>query len=180
METDDLDQALKELKAAPKSAGLIPEVGMNIAYAKEGAKGLEDVAAFPGRIRKAFGTPSVAFKAAFGVESHMAKLALQAMKRDASKRCAMNIKYSEANVKALEGRGGLKVVFVDRAGEPSGSKALEGRSVSFVLEEAIKKLGGVPDAVYDRGDVGKEPMIRLLSESPAQAVRAALACVAPL
>ncbi|MFC2174348.1 thiamine-phosphate synthase family protein [archaeon] len=175
METDEVDKALELLKANPNAADLIPEVGMNIGYAKEDGT---DAAAFPGRIRRAFGKPSVAFPAAYGVDSHMAKLALQARKHDASKRCAMNIKYSEANVKALEGAG-VKVVFVDRAEEAADSKALEGKSVGFVLDEAVKKASEVPGAIYDKGDVGKEPMIRIIAGSPAEAVRMALVCVGP-
>ena len=32
--------------------------------------------------------------------------------------------------------------------------------------QAISKLGFVPDAIYDTGGVGKEPMIRMLGKNP--------------
>ena len=35
---------------------------------------------------------------------------------------------------------------------------------------AIERFGRVPDVVFDRGGVGKEPMIRLLGETPADVV----------
>jgi predicted fused transcriptional regulator/phosphomethylpyrimidine kinase len=42
-------------------------------------------------------------------------------------------------------------------------KIKEGKTLDWGTEVAIKKAGGkVPDIIYDEGDVGKEPMIRVL------------------
>jgi hydroxymethylpyrimidine/phosphomethylpyrimidine kinase len=45
------------------------------------------------------------------------------------------------------------------------------------VEEAIKAAGRVPDIVYDLGEVGKEPMIRVLGNSAMDVVEKALASI---
>ncbi|MBS7621619.1 thiamine-phosphate synthase, partial [Candidatus Bathyarchaeota archaeon] len=35
----------------------------------------------------------------------------------------------------------------------------EGMTIPWGVREAIKKVGKVPDVIYHKGDVGKEPMI---------------------
>jgi hydroxymethylpyrimidine/phosphomethylpyrimidine kinase len=72
----------------------------------------------------------------------------------------MNLKYSEVNLKACR-KANLSVSTFDRAEEPRGVS-----SMNWGVHEAIKAYGGVPDVIYDTGGVGKEPMIRLLGESP--------------
>jgi hydroxymethylpyrimidine/phosphomethylpyrimidine kinase len=36
--------------------------------------------------------------------------------------------------------------------------------------EVIKKIGIVPDAIFDTGGIGKEPMIRILGKNPNEVV----------
>jgi len=170
---EDLDQAVETLKQNPGFCKLIPEVATNIAYAKENASELDDVAAIPGRIRPALGKPSAVTTAHFGASSHMARTVLRVMQLDPTKRCCMNIKYSEESVEALK-KNGYTAVFFDRMKEPDEIKSVEGRSVPWVVEQAYKELGKMPDAVYDKGAVGKEPMIRLIAENPKKAVEMAL------
>jgi len=56
----------------------------------------------------------------------------------------------------------------DRADEPPDVKAREGSSLEWGTVHALKRFNGVPDAVFDRGDIGKEPMIRVLGRNPAE------------
>jgi hydroxymethylpyrimidine/phosphomethylpyrimidine kinase len=42
---------------------------------------------------------------------------------------------------------------------------------------AIEKYGKVPEIIYDEGDVGKEPMIRLLGKNATDVVEMALRIV---
>jgi len=47
--------------------------------------------------------------------------------------------------------------------EPPEIKAIEGATIPWGTKQAIEALGGqVPDVIYHRGDVGKEPMIVIL------------------
>ena len=41
-------------------------------------------------------------------------------------------------------------------------------------EEVVKNLGFVPDIIFDKGGIGKEPMMRLLGKNPKEVVEKAL------
>jgi hydroxymethylpyrimidine/phosphomethylpyrimidine kinase len=41
-------------------------------------------------------------------------------------------------------------------------------------KQAIRKIGKVPQVIFDRGGVGKEAMVRLLGVSPAEVAALAL------
>jgi predicted fused transcriptional regulator/phosphomethylpyrimidine kinase len=153
-------------------AALVPEVGSNLAYALKGAKSTGEVAAVPGRIRNAMGRP-VFLPPEFGASSHVASVILSAMKHDPGKRSAMNIRYSEHIVSALESMG-LDVVFVDRTAEPGAVAEDEGASIPWVLRKAFIKTGKVPDAVYHKGAVGKEAMTHLIGRNPEEVAGRAL------
>jgi len=38
----------------------------------------------------------------------------------------------------------------------------------------VLKMGEVPDVIYDRGEVGKEPMVRIIGKNPGEVVRKVL------
>ncbi len=146
---------------------LLPEVQMNVVMAlpKHYARGIEDVAGVLGRVVrfgrkiKAVGPPI------FGASSHLARAVLKVMEFDPNMRAALNIRYSENVLKTAE-RLGLKISFYDRREEPPGIKIKEGATVPWGVEVAIKRAGGtVPDLIYHKGDVGKEPMINIFGKS---------------
>jgi len=91
---------------------------------------------------------------------------------DQSNRCAMNIKYSEGNLQKCK-KAGLTISSFDRAHESKNVNS----TMEWGTGEAIKRYGSVPDIIYDKGRIGKEPMIRLLGSDPkevlskAQAIR---------
>ncbi|KXB06617.1 hypothetical protein AKJ54_01235, partial [candidate division MSBL1 archaeon SCGC-AAA382K21] len=64
---------------------------------------------------------------------------------------------------------GLKISSFDRKEEPSEVKTME-----WGTEKAIEKFGGVPDVIYDRGGIGKEPMIRILGKKATEVSEIAL------
>lgn len=160
---DDLNDAAAQLEKL-MTAELIPEVGTNIAYAVLGALDSSEVAAFDGRIvrvgRKAVkvGCPR------FGASKHVARIVLAASSHDPRIRAAMNVKYSEENIAACK-RAKLSIGTFDRAREPKGVS-----SMTWGVHKAIRDYGGVPDVIFDKGGVGKEPMIRLLAETPEDVV----------
>ena len=41
-------------------------------------------------------------------------------------------------------------------------------------DEVLSKRTGIPDMIFDRGDVGKEPVIRVLGKTPAEVVEKVL------
>ena len=52
----------------------------------------------------------------------------------------------------------------DRAKEPKKVRSLEGSSLEWGTDSAIRKFGSVPDIIYDLGGMGKEEMVRVLAE----------------
>jgi len=137
---------------------LIPEVGSNIAYALPRARSPEDVAAVEGRIVRMKGRVHPVGPVAFGASDHVARIVLTAMKFDPEVRSAANIRYSPGIVAACEDMF-LSVCSFDRAAEPPGVKTMDWGVASCCRD-------GVPDVIYDRGALGKEPMVRLLGEEP--------------
>ena len=149
---------------------LIPEVQMNVGYAIREARGIEDVAAFPGRIGHSHG--KVCFKGGpeFGVSSHVASLILTYMKAYPHMRACVNIRYDDGLVERAK-QCGMAVMSMDGRTEPECVKRVEGRSLDFLVEKALKASGSPPDIIYDTGDVGKEPIIRLFAKDPSELLK---------
>lgn len=165
----ELRSALSTLEAEPLG-GFIPEVRSNLGYALPGAQGFEEVAGVPGRISQFGERILVVREPAFGASRHIAKVILAAMRHDPEMRSAMNIRYSPEIIGACA-RAGLKLARFDRREEPTEVKEKEGSTLEWGTDRAIRALGQVPDAVYDEGDVGKEPMVRLLGRTPQEVVQ---------
>ena len=163
---EDLGKALAILKRAEETVYRhVPEVGMNIVMSLPHpyARGVGDVAGVPGRIHAVNG--KLLYRPPeFGASSHMARLVLEAQRLNRGIRAALNAAYSPELVDALKSMG-LLVVRVDREVEPEDVRRVEGRSLPWLLREAVKKAGRVPDAIYDEGAKGKEAMVRLLGDS---------------
>jgi hydroxymethylpyrimidine kinase / phosphomethylpyrimidine kinase / thiamine-phosphate diphosphorylase len=165
----ELKKALETLRQ--KHLGLlIPEVSSNLGYALPGAEGAEDVAAFPGRIVRLRDTVASFSDPEFGASRHIAKIILTVMNFDAEYGSAMNIRYSRENVARLR-RKGFLVGHFDRKLEPRQVKEKEGSSLEWGVQDVLKRLKRVPDFIYDEGDVGKEPMIRVLGRNPREVVQ---------
>ncbi|MDH5713731.1 MAG: bifunctional hydroxymethylpyrimidine kinase/phosphomethylpyrimidine kinase, partial [Candidatus Bathyarchaeota archaeon] len=76
-------------------------------------------------------------------------------------------------LRAFENTGCMVSSF-DRKLEPPKAKALEGGTLVWGVEKAIRAVGKVPDVIFDFGEVGKEPMIRVLGASATSVVEKAL------
>ncbi len=170
---EQLSAAARRLESA-HAGDLVPEVQCNLGMGLSGARSAEDVAAFPGRlIRVRRDIRSVA-PPEFGASSHVARIILTAMRRDPSKRAVMNIRYDESILDACRGLG-LSIASFDRHEEPLESKHREGSSLEWGTARVIEEQDFVPDIVYDLGDEGKEPMIRVIAGDPGQVADIALA-----
>lgn len=137
---------------------LIPEVGTNLAFALPGARTADEVAAVQGRMVLLDGCVHPVGPVAFGASDHVARVVLTAMKFDPAIRAAANIRYSPRIIGILEGML-LEVCSFDRESEPPGIRTMDWGVASCCRS-------GVPDVIFDRGAVGKEPMVRILGEQP--------------
>jgi hydroxymethylpyrimidine kinase/phosphomethylpyrimidine kinase len=161
------ERVLKELQAAAgkllESAvgDLIPEVRSNLGYALPGALDPEEVAAFPGRISQVGERPIICRDPAFGASQHIAGVILETMTCDPGMRSAMNIRYSERTVAACRAKG-FEVVILDREAQTSGIRKVVGAD------------GRVPDILFEKGRMGREPMIHVLGKDPMEVLEKVL------
>jgi len=168
-------QVIQELKRAveilkdEKIGHLIPEVSSNLGYALPQAEGIGDVAAFPGRIIGLRDTVATHSDPEFGASQHVANIILTVMKFDPEYCSAMNIRYSKENVAQLR-RKGFLIGHFDRRLEPKRVKEKEGSSLEWGVGEVLRRMKKIPDFIYDEGDVGKEPMVRVLGKNPIEVV----------
>ncbi|MBI4379021.1 MAG: bifunctional hydroxymethylpyrimidine kinase/phosphomethylpyrimidine kinase [Nitrospinae bacterium] len=160
----EMETAIEKLKGE-KIGILIPEVQSNIAFALPYAKGFEDVMAIHGRIIKYGDSIATISRPDFGASRHVAGIVLSAIKFDSTKRAAMNIRYSPEIMNACQ-KLNLKIASFNRKDEPEESKQKEGSSLQWGVEKVIRESGFVPDIIYDLGDIGKEPMVRIIAENP--------------
>jgi hydroxymethylpyrimidine kinase/phosphomethylpyrimidine kinase len=166
-------QVIKALNAASarlqalNMVELIPEVQMNMGYAIRGAGGTEDVAAFPGRIGQSHGKLWFKGTPEFGASSHVARLILTYVHYHPHIRACVNLRYDDTFIERAR-LSGLDVRQADRRREPENSKGVEGRSFDFLVDNTLKGADRPPDIIYDTGDMGKEPIIRLFARDPAE------------
>ena len=160
---EDLKQAVKLLEES-RIGSLIPEVQSNLGMALPGATSTEEVAAFPGRLIRWQDTLRHLSSPALGGSRHIARIILTAMKHDPLIRAAMNIRYSPEIIAACQ-KLGFSVATFDRKEEPAALKEKEGSSLEWGVQKGIETLGAVPTIVWDRGDFGKEAMVRVLGRS---------------
>lgn len=168
-----LEEAFKLLSSDKRIVQLIPEVRINLAYALPQAEKVEEVAGFPGRLTWDGEKLVSVSPPRFGGSGHVGRVILAAMKYYPFLRSAINIKYEPKIVEAAR-KLGFKVSSFNRKLEPENVKKVEGKSLSWGVEEALKTAGTPLDLVYDVGDVGKEPMIRVLGEDPFKVVEKVL------
>ena len=159
----------------------VPEVQMNIVEALPYpyARDLNDVAGIKGRIVRYGSTIRAVGPPEFGVSKHLAKAVLTAMKHDPEVRAALNIKYLNKVIDQAKSLG-MIVSYYDRSKEPPEIKAKEGATIPWGTEEAIKRVGRVPDIIYHLGDVGKEPMIVILGHDALECVNKLLRIIRSL
>ena len=129
-------RGLRTLTNASGFAGLIPNVGSNLAECLPEADDIEDVAAIPGRIFDVKGKATVPSDPEFGVSEHVASVLLSARAAGRDVHGAVNVRYDPDLVDALEAAGYDTLEFDPDAPENPIVAALEGRddlTDTFVL-----------------------------------------------
>lgn len=163
-----LQDAFHKLRDA-RIGHLIPEVQSNLGYALEGAVTPEDVVAFPGRIVRLHDSITAVSGPQPGASRHIAKIILTLLRYDRNYRSAMNIRYSAEVVECCRMRS-LRVAEFDRREEPRGVKELEGSTLEWGTDLVLSRANTIPDIIFDTGDAGKEPMVRVLGTAPLDVV----------
>ncbi len=165
---ESLKKGLGRLKDLPASI-LIPEVQTNFGYALPYAETAQDVAAFPGRIIRLYNKIATVAGPAFGASQHIAAIILTVMRYHPEYRSAINIRFSEALIARCKKLDWMVRSF-DRTKEPMEVKEREGSTLEWGTDSILSREEKVPDVIFDRGDMGKEPMIRILGKNPEDVV----------
>ncbi|MEN3041874.1 MAG: thiamine-phosphate synthase family protein [Fervidobacterium sp.] len=151
----------------------VPEVGQNVSYALPWSTTEEEVAKFPGRIRLKEGKPFFASSPSFKDKSHTARMSIAAKEFAPHVRCVTNVKYEKQYIDNAI-KNGLKVFKYDRASEPIEISNHDGKSMQWMIQQAVKTIGSLPDIIYDEGWYGKEAMIRIFGRNPQEVMQKVL------
>ena len=175
--SDEKLEVIKQIKEIynfiklKKFIKLIPEVRTNIAGTLPDAKTKGDVAGIDGRITIVNGMPKAAGNIKFGVAEHTARLILEAKKFDKSINYVINLKYNPELIKSLQKKTDLLLKEILRETEPENLKKKEFSTMQWLIKESINKNGKIPDIIWDKGSIGKEPMIRLFGRDSVDIIK---------
>jgi len=164
----NIEASVERFVSAKGAYELIPEVGTNIAMALTEARDLSEVAGISGRIIRDGDKAVPVGEIMFWGTSHMGRFILTVRKYDPSKLAVMNIRYSEENIERCEKRG-FSIAEFQREKEPVKESTME-----WGAKQAISETQEATDIVYDRGDKGKEAMIRIIGKDAKDVVEKAL------
>ncbi|MEM1900784.1 MAG: bifunctional hydroxymethylpyrimidine kinase/phosphomethylpyrimidine kinase [Candidatus Nezhaarchaeales archaeon] len=167
---EEMYEALKVIESMRGLNELAPEVGVNIVMCLRNPTSLDEVCGVEGRLRPVRGFLRAQGAIKFGASKHLGAMLLEVNRKWPSIRACMNIKYSEAILKAIRELN-FKVASFDRSKEPLEVKMREGLSMKWGAREAIKELTEEPDVIYDLGDLGKEPMVRVFGRNALDVIR---------
>ncbi|MFX1575303.1 MAG: thiamine-phosphate synthase family protein [Promethearchaeota archaeon] len=153
-----------------KFCKLIPEVRTNIAGALQNAKEKENVAGIDGRITIVNGMPKAAGEIKFGAAEHTARLLLTAKKYDNTINFVINLKFSQELIDNISSKTKLQLVEIKREEQPEDIKRKEFSTMQWLIKKCVNKTGKVPDIIWDKGSIGKEPMIRIFAKNSAELI----------
>ncbi len=155
---DALRSALRRLERLGGFAGVIPQVGSNLVYARPDAERIDDVAGVPGRIVEIKGRATVPAAPEFGVSEHVASVVLAARRGGSEVRSALNIAFDSDLMYRIEA-GGYRTASVaptDELSEAVESTIRRAADTQVIyhedgpgIEANVYVLGADPEAVVD-------------------------------
>jgi len=152
---------------------LVPEVGMNVVGATPYAETPAECAAVEGRITRTLSGVSPNRGVRFGASSHVARFLLAARECDPDLQFAVNCRFDEDVELALDSLC-WSVNEYDRSNEPEPTKTAEGNTMQWGARQVFLDTDETPVAVIDRGEVGKEAIVKLLAPDAATLEKRAL------
>ena len=165
-----LKKAINEFTNQNKIWDYIPECQTNFVFSKSKPKSIKDIFGLEGRIVKSGNSVIVAGEIISGGSKHVASAVLEMNKKFSNIRSGVNIKYDPKTIAKIKTKG-LRVTSYDRKDEPKIIKKKENSSISWGIKHAIKNAKTHYDAIYHKGDLGKEPMIIIFGEEPEDVIR---------
>ncbi|WP_339102343.1 bifunctional hydroxymethylpyrimidine kinase/phosphomethylpyrimidine kinase [Haloterrigena salinisoli] len=146
-------------------SALVPEVGMNVAGATPYAESVAETAAVEGRITRTLSGVRPNRGVRFGASSHVARFLLAAREFFPELRFAVNCRFDAAVEDALEALE-WSVAEYDRDEQPDEISETEGSTMGWGARQAFADREESPVAIVDRGEIGKEAMVKLVASDP--------------
>ena len=164
----ELSHSILDFQNIKNASKLIPECQTNFVFSKNKPKTIKNVLGISGRLVKSGNNVIQAGELVFGGSQHVATAVIQVSKKFSKIRSAINIKY-EPKIITNAKKHRMSVLSYDRKNESKKSKSKENSSISWGISSCLKS--NIPDIIYHKGDFGKEPMIIVFGETPAEVVR---------
>jgi predicted fused transcriptional regulator/phosphomethylpyrimidine kinase len=158
-----LVEAVNLLVNAPKAALLLPEIRSNLVMALDGAQSIEEIAGIPGRLTPVFGRITAPAYPAWGASFYTAAILLEILKIDASRRAAMEIKYTPAIVELVR----KDDISIERL------EIEENLSLDSILKKCLRN-GILPQALYTEGGFAREGAVIITGTTAVEVVGIAL------
>ena len=155
-------RGLRTLTNASGFAGLIPNVGANVAECLDDARTIDDVAAVPGRLVDVKGQAMVPGEPEFGVSEHVASVLLAARGAGSTARGAVNLRYAPETVETLA--ESYPTVEFDPE-RPTGEAVTEAVAAADLPTDS----DGGTLVCFQTGAVGIEPIIYVLAPTASEA-----------
>ena len=164
----ELSHSILDFQNIKNVSKLIPECQTNFVFSKDKPKTIKNVLGISGRLVKSGNNVIQAGELVFGGSQHVATAVIQVSKKFSKIRSAINIKY-EPKIITNAKKHKMLMLSYDRKNESKKSKSKENSSISWGISSCLKS--NIPDIIYHKGDFGKEPMIIVFGETPAEVVR---------
>ena len=164
----ELSHSILDFQNIKNVSKLIPECQTNFVFSKHKPKTIKNVLGISGRLVKSGNNVIQAGELVFGGSQHVATAVIQVSKKFSKIRSAINIKY-EPKIITNAKKHRMSVLSYDRKNESKKSKSKENSSISWGISSCLKS--NIPDIIYHKGDFGKEAMIIVFGETPAEVVR---------
>ena len=146
----------------------IPECQTNFVFSKNKPKNIKNVLGISGRLVKSGNDVIQAGDLVFGGSQHVATALIEVSKKFPEIRSAINIKYEPKLITKAKKRK-MSVLNYNRKKESKNSKLKENSSISWGVSSCLKSE--IPDIIYHKGDLGKEPMIIVFGCTPTEVVK---------
>ena len=147
---------------------IIPECQTNFVFSKNKPKNIKNVLGISGRLVKSGNSVIQAGDLVFGGSQHVATALIEVSKKFPEIRSAINIKYEPKLITKAKKRK-MSVLTYNRKKESKNSKLKENSSISWGVSSCLKSE--MPDMIYHKGDLGKEPMIIVFGNTPTEVVK---------
>ena len=164
----ELSHSILDFQNIKNVSKLIPECQTNFVFSKNKPKTIKNVLGISGRLVKSGNNVIQAGELVFGGSQHVATAVIQVSKKFSNIRSAINIKYEPKTISNAK-KHKMLVLSYDRKNESKKSKSKENSSISWGISSCLKS--DIPDIIYHKGDFGKEAMIIVFGETPAEVVR---------